>query len=108
MGGPVIRLRLLLDGHGVVQLILQLGNFERGQQLVRLNLVAEINLHLADIAGDLRVQFHLLVGPELGGHGHLIKEGLARHLRHGYGNGLALGLHSGLGGRAEDDDTPHG
>ena len=52
----VIGFGMLFGGNRTVKFILQFWNFERGQKLPRLHLVAEIHVHFLYITGNLGVQ----------------------------------------------------
>ena len=83
MGVGVIGLGLLLRGHRVVEFVLQFRDFQCGQELAGLHPVAEVHVHLVDVTGNLGVQLHFYIRPELRGDGHLVVKVLAGHSRDG-------------------------
>ena len=82
VGIGVIRLGFLPGRLGVVQFVLQFRHFQRGQNLAGLHPVAEIHLHLADIAGDFGVQGDFLIRAEFRRNHQLLEQVFAGDRHH--------------------------
>ena len=71
--------RVVNSGLGLVDLSHQFRNLQYGQHLSRVNVVADIDINIADVAGYLGVQLDILVRNELAGDGQRSGDRLALH-----------------------------
>ena len=97
-------------GGGLGHLILELGDFEGGEKVALVNMIANVDADGLDVTGDLGHDIDVLVGSELGGEDELAGEvgrlggrgGNGESVRGGDG-GLAAGG-QGAGGREGDGE----
>jgi hypothetical protein len=96
LGLKQLRLAAILVGLGPRQLVGELGDFQRGHDLALSDAVADIDGNLLQIPRYFRVDFHFLVGAELGGKCQIIGQSVGPRLGYGdygYTGCLCLRLH---------------